>query len=823
MTIAPDKPETTETPVPEGHVKLVIDGEEVIAPKGELIIRTAERLGTVIPRFCDHPLLDPAGACRQCLVEVEMGGRPMPKPQASCTMTVADGMVVKTQLTSGVADKAQQGVMELLLINHPLDCPICDKGGECPLQNQALAHGRTESRFVDTKRTFPKPLPISTQVLLDRERCVLCQRCTRFSREIAGDPFIELLERGAHQQIGTAETADVLDMASRTTSGQPFQSYFSGNVIQICPVGALTSAAYRFRSRPFDLVSSPSVCEHCSSGCAERTDFRRGKVQRKLAGDDPEVNEEWICDKGRFAFRYTGAEDRIRRPLVRNRETGELEEASWTDALRAAAAGLVEARSNGGVGVLPGGRLTVEDAYAYSKFARVALQTNDVDFRARPHSAEELAFLTSHVVGVTPESGVTFGEIERARTVLCVAFEPEDEAPIVFLRLRKAARRNRTRVVHLGQWTTSSVRKTFGELLACVPGQEAAAVEGIAKHAPDLDEALRGEGAVVLVGERAAAIPGLFAALHDLVERTGVRLAWIPRRAGDRGALETGCVPSLLPGGRRVGDDAARVAVENAWGVPLPAVPGRDTTDILLAASARELGGLVVGGVDPYDLPDPALALRALDNAGFVVSLELRHSAVTERADVVLPVAASDEKAGSYLNWEGRTRPFDVTLEGTGALPDCRVLDTLAVEMDADLFTQTPAAARGDFEKLGQASALRWSHVAAEVAPPATPAAGQAILSTWRQLIDNGSLQDGEPHLKGTQRTPVARLSAKTAEGLGVAVTVSTERGAITLPVEIADLPDGVVWLPGNSDGSAVFKTLGAGHGAVVNLAGGGQ
>ena len=317
-------------------------------------------------------------------------------------------------------------------------------------------------------------------------------------------------------------------------------------------------------------------------------------------------------------------------------------------------------------------------------------------------------------MGVTPESGVTFAEIERARTVLCVAFEPEDEAPIVFLRLRKAARKNRTRVVHLGQWTTSSVQKTFGELLACVPGAEAAAIEGIAKHAPDLDEGLRGENAVVLVGERAASVPGLFSALHDLVERTGVRLAWIPRRAGDRGALETGCVPSLLPGGRRVGDDAARVAVENAWGVPLPAAPGRDATEILEAASSRELGGLVVGGVDPFDLPDPDLALRALDNAGFVVSLELRHSAVTERADVVLPVAASDEKAGSFLNWEGRTRPFDITIEGVGTLPDCRVLDTLAVEMDVDLFTQTPAAARGDYEKLGPASALRWGHVEAE-------------------------------------------------------------------------------------------------------------
>ena len=205
-------------PVPEGHVRLTIDDRVVDAPKGELIIRTCERLGIIVPRFCDHPLLDPAGACRQCLVAVEMGGRPMPKPQASCTMTVADGMVV------------QQGVMELLLINHPLDCPICDKGGECPLQNQAMSSGRTDSRFVDTKRTFAKPIPISTQVLLDRERCVLCQRCTRFSEQIAGDPFIELLERGAEQQIGVAED-------------KPFQSYFSGNTIQICPVGALTSAA----------------------------------------------------------------------------------------------------------------------------------------------------------------------------------------------------------------------------------------------------------------------------------------------------------------------------------------------------------------------------------------------------------------------------------------------------------------------------------------------------------------------------------------------------------------------------------------------------
>src|SRR5215831_2131317 len=310
----------TQAPAKEDLVTLTIDGFEISVPKGTLIIRAAEELGVQIPRFCDHPLLDPAGACRQCLIEVtDMGnGRGMPKPAASCTTTVMPGMVVKTQLTSPVADKAQQGVMEMLLINHPLDCPICDKGGECPLQNQAMSNGRGESRFDGPKRTFPKPVPISSQVLLDRERCISCARCTRFSAQIAGDPFIELLERGSEQQVGIEAT-------------QPFDSYFAGNTVQICPVGALTGAAYRFRSRPFDLVSVPSICEHCASGCAQRTDHRRGKVMRRLAGDDPAVNEEWNCDKGRFAFQYANATDRLLRPLIR--ESGELREASWPEAL----------------------------------------------------------------------------------------------------------------------------------------------------------------------------------------------------------------------------------------------------------------------------------------------------------------------------------------------------------------------------------------------------------------------------------------------------------------------------------------------------------
>lgn len=357
----------------EDLVTLTIDDVEVSVPKGTLVIRAAELIGVEVPRFCDHPFLDPVGACRQCLVEVPDAGngRPIPKPQASCTLEVSAGMVVKTQLTSPVADKAQRGNMEFLLINHPLDCPICDKGGECPLQNQSMSHGDGETRFTDIKRTYPKPINISANVLLDRERCVLCARCTRFSEQVAGDPFIALIERGALQQVGIYEK-------------EPFQSYFSGNTIQICPVGALTSAAYRFRSRPFDLVSVPAVAEHDACGSAIRVDVRRGQVMRRLAGDDPEVNEEWITDKDRFAFVSARGEDRLTRPLVRESDpdTGEqvLRPASWPEALDVAVRGLQKAGSS--TGVLTGGRLTVEDAYGYAKFARAVLGTNNIDFRS---------------------------------------------------------------------------------------------------------------------------------------------------------------------------------------------------------------------------------------------------------------------------------------------------------------------------------------------------------------------------------------------------------------------------------------------------------
>jgi NADH-quinone oxidoreductase subunit G len=794
MTQTADTGTASDKPAVE-MVTITIDGVEVSVPKGTLVIRAAELIGVQIPRFCDHPLLDPVGACRQCLVEVE-GQR---KPMASCTTTCTPDMVVHTQFTSEAADKAQQGVMELLLINHPLDCPVCDKGGECPLQNQAMSNGRAETRFEDVKRTFPKPINISSEVLLDRERCVLCARCTRFSDQIAGDPFIELLERGALQQVGIAP-------------GEPFQSYYSGNTVQICPVGALTGAAYRFRARPFDLVSSPSVCEHCSSGCAQRTDHRRGKVLRRLAGDDPQVNEEWNCDKGRWAFTYTTQSDRITTPLVRD-EDGKLRSASWSEAIGVASAGL--AAAYGSAGVLVGGRVTVEDAYAYSKFARMILGTNDIDFRARPHSAEEADFLAAHVAG--QPMTVTYADLEKASSVLLAGFEPEEESPIVFLRLRKAVRKNGLQVKAIAPFATRSLTKMRGQLIAAAPGGEAAALDGLAD-----DAQLKLPGSIILVGERLATSPGALSAASRLAKATGARLAWIPRRAGERGALEAGALAGLLPGGRPVSDASAREQTAAAWNFgDLPSAPGRDTSGILAAARSGELGALLVGGVELGDLPDPDAALAAIDAAPFVVSLELRESAVTALADVVFPVAPVVEKAGSFMNWEGRIRPFGPSLQ-TNAIPDLRVLAFLADELGIDLNMSSALAAGDELARLGLWSGQRPASPQETPSRPTPPSTGTAVLSGWRMLLDAGRLQDGEPHLAGTARVSVVRLSATTAAGIDAAegdlVTVSTDRGAVTLPLAITDMVDGTVWLPLNSPGSAVHQQLGVTSGAVVTI-----
>ncbi len=771
-------------------IAVVIDGFEVSVPKGTLVIRAAEKLGIQIPRFCDHPLLDPVGACRQCLVDIEINGRKFPKPQASCTIPVEPGMIVNTQLTSPVADKAQQGIMEFLLVNHPLDCPVCDKGGECPLQNQAMSNGRAESRFEGYKRTFEKPINISSQVLLDRERCVLCARCTRFADQIAGDRFITLNHRGALQQVGIYEE-------------KPFESYFSGNTIQICPVGALTGATYRFRARPFDLVSTPSACEHCASGCDMRTDVRRGKTLRRLAGDDPAVNEEWNCDKGRWAFKYVTAQDRITSPLIRN-TAGELVPASWPEALAAAAAGLTAGRA----AVLVGGRATVEDAYGYAKFARVTLGTNDIDFRSRVSTDEERAFIAAHVVG----KETTYRDIDGADQVVLVAFEPEEESPIVFLRLNKAVRKRNLKIHAIASKLSIGNEKLKSNFICVAPGSEVAALGGLTLT----------EKSVVLVGERAAETAGLLSAISGLATRSGAKLAWIPRRAGERGAIEAGAIGNLLPGGRPVSDTAARVDIAAAWGVHgLPETRGLSTDEIYAAAAKGEITSLLVGGVDPFDGTNADVALAALAKS-FVVSLELRPSAVTEHANVVLPVAAVPEKSGTFVNWEGRGRSFDIAIEDTLQRSDVRILSILADEIGRPINISTVANAANEFASIGHWDGARAEFGGVSNTSTITVSGDQAILTSWRRLLDSGSLQDGEANLAGTARKTVAVISPKRAAAIGVVdgdlVKISNSKGAIVLPVLIEAIHDDAVWAPRNSAGSELLRILGAASNSVVSV-----
>ncbi len=771
-------------------ITVVIDGFEVSVPKGTLVIRAAEQLGIQIPRFCDHPLLDPVGACRQCLVDIEINGRAFPKPQASCTIPVEPGMIVKTQLTSAVADKAQKGVMELLLINHPLDCPVCDKGGECPLQNQALSSGHSESRFQGVKRTFEKPINISSQVLLDRERCVLCARCTRFSEQIASDPFITLNERGALQQVGIYEK-------------QPFTSYFSGNVVQICPVGALTGASYRFRARPFDLVSTPSACEHCASGCDMRTDVRRGKTLRRLAGEDASVNEEWNCDKGRWAFKYVTAVDRLAHPQVRNSD-GELVQASWPEALAAAAAGLKASHA----AVLVGGRATHEDAYGYSKFARVALSTNDIDFRSRISSDEEREFLAARVVG----SKTTYLDIDRADHVVLVGFEPEEESPIVFLRLNKQFRKRALKVTSIGSKLSIGVEKLKGEFVKVAPGQEANAVAGLPLTAKS----------VILVGERASESAGVLTAVAALADSTSAKIAWIPRRAGERGALEAGAIGNLLPGGRPVADASARVDIAALWGAPsLPAAVGRTNDEIYSAVNSGDIGALLVGGVDPLDGINGAAALAALDKA-FVVSLEIAPSEVTQRADVILPVAAITEKSGSFLNWEGRARSFDAAVDDSLNRSDLRILSMIAEEMGTSLNLGTVTAAAKEIASLGTWDGARATLKSTSASKAATLKENEFILTSWRRLLDLGTLQKGEENLAGTARQTVAVISPQRAATLSVVdgdrLKISTSIGSVTLSALVEDIHDDAIWAPRNSRGSQLLVNLGAAHGAVVTV-----
>src|SRR5215211_5898769 len=767
----PDKPTT---------VKVTIDGQELEVPPGTLVIRAAEQLGTIVPRFCDHRLLAPLGACRQCLVEVA-GQR---KPLTACTTTVTDGMEVKTQLTSAVARAGQEGNLELLLINHPLDCPMCDKGGECPLQDQTLAHGPGETRFIETKRRYEKPIKISETVLLDRERCVLCARCTRFSSEIAGDPFIELFERGALEQVAIYED-------------EPYESHYSGNVVQICPVGALTSPSYRFQARPFDLSSTDGVCNHCAAGCNLRIDARRGMVNRQLARDNDDVNEAWNCDRGRYGFAYAQTSQRVLIPHLS--EDGKLRTASWSEALRRAADGIRAARSRG-VGVLVGGHLTDQDAYALQKLARVALGSNNVDARAWPED-EAAAAAAAQVAGRGPDDGMpTYRDLEAARVVVVVDLDPHEESPILWLRLRKAALRRGVPVVTVG--SRPGRLAEFATVVATRPGGQAEACERLGRGSDDTGRLLaEGEGEViVLAGWRGGATGGL-AAASRLASTLGGRFAWVPRRAGDRGGLDVGARPDLLPGGRPVGDAAARGELGEAWGAELPDGPGLDGPAMVAAAAAGELGALVLAGVDLHrDYGPRDVAEQALERT-FVIAIDHEVNDTTHRA---VPVGGSAQEIWDLADQLAVRLGVDLGLRG---------LDRVFAETEQ--FRRRPAGhAAGETagEPLSTAP-LEPTAAAGTGAEP--PDDGKLALIAYPLLLDAASMLARAADLNRETPDAFAELHPDDADRLGLAegdrveVDLGQERTA-RLPVRVAPtVAPGCVFVPANQPDLALRALLG--------------
>ena len=791
----------TEKPVDD--VTFTIDGQEITVPKGTLMIRAAEQLGIIIPRFCDHPLLDPVGACRQCVIEVEG----LPKPMMACTTTVMPDKAVKTDATSAIARKAQEGTLEFLLINHPLDCPMCDKGGECPLQDQALAHGSNTSRFIDQKRRYDKPVAVSEQILLDRERCVLCARCTRFSDQISGDPFIELFERGALEQVAIYED-------------EPYESYFSGNVIQICPVGALTSTSYRFKSRPFDVVTTPSVCDHCSAGCTLTVQSRRGDIQRQLARTNMAVNEAWNCDKGRFGFTHITAPTRITEPKLR--EGDDLVTVTWTQALRTSVAAINAARDAGPgrIAVLTGSRLADEDAYAASKYARTVLGTDDVEHRTRFAPSTE----RDELVAVIGRDTASYAEVEAAPVIVVAGLDPEEEVPILHLRLRKAWRNRKARIVVVGPDLGTLDELAWRHLPTRVGGEadvlRALRDDGVLDGPGREVAAALGEvdSPVVLVGERAGA--GSLSAAARLIDAVGGSLAYVPRRAGARGAMQAGLTAGTLPGGRRLDDADDRAAVEQVWGTTLPADPGRDLHAILTDAAAGRIDVLHLIGVDlARDAASVELARAALAKVKTVIVQDLAwNDTVRDFADVVLPASGRQERAGTATNWEGRAQRFSRAIDGPDLVQDdWEILLQLAAILGQDLGFNDLEALRAEVQRLG---------VRAEPHPfPAdtvgvttddgdasgddgdasdgdagAPREGFEVVAR-PLLLDGGTMLTGATDLLATAREPAVVVAAADAGGMdltdGDRVEVTGDGGTLTGPVRISsNLQRGTVVVP---------------------------
>jgi NADH-quinone oxidoreductase subunit G len=649
-------------------VTITIDGKEVQVPRGELLIKVAQEHGTYIPRFCWHERMKPVGMCRMCLVEIE-GMRGL---QISCATPVTDGMVVHTR-SPGVK-AAQDGVLEFLLINHPLDCPVCDRGGECPLQDQTLAFGPGESRFVEEKRHFEKPIAISETVLLDRERCIQCGRCTRFASEVAGDALIHFGGRGSDTEV-------------ITYPDEPFSSYFAGNTVQICPVGALTASPYRFRARPWDLDSVETSCQQCAVGCRGALESTSNRLVRLLGVDLDPVNQGWLCDRGRYAYEWVHSESRVTTPRVHR--AGALSEATWPQALDAAADALRSARDAGGpdaIGMLGGARGTNEDAYAWARLLKGVLGTDNVD-------AQLDDGLPAEVVLGLPRA--TIDDLDGAAAIVVIAPDLKETLPVLYLRVRHAALERGVPLVDVAP-RDNGLTAVASLVLRHLPGEVgtmgtalAGVLAGTATHTEA--DALRAqiesrEGPVVVVLGRPSLAEPADAVVHaaaQLAAVPGVRFLPALHRGNVHGALDLGLTPGFLPG--RVTLEAGADHVAAHWGTR-PATRGLDARGILAAAAEGRIRTLVLLGADPLrDFPDRALVERALAAAEHVIVVGAFADDAGAHATVVLPVTVWGEQDGTSTNLEGRVQRLARKVTPGGSVMEAwRVAGEIALRLGTD-------------------------------------------------------------------------------------------------------------------------------------------
>jgi NADH-quinone oxidoreductase subunit G len=807
-------------PRPEQRmVTFTIDGLEVSAPENSMLVDAAKHGDVEIPVFCYEPKLGaPVGACRMCLVEIEG----IPKLQTGCSTPVKDGMVVHTQ-TARVR-QAQEAVVEFLLINHPLDCPVCDKGGECPLQDISFGWGGGRSRFIEPKRHFQKPLALSPLIAIDRERCILCYRCVRFSQEISEDYQLVLQDRGAHSFVSTFD-------------GHPYVAPFSGNIIELCPVGALTSQPYRFRARPWDIEGSGSVCTMCPSQCNVTFTVRDERVLRVLARDNAEVDDGWLCDKGRFAYQAVHVDERITEPMVR--DGGELRAVSWERALGEAAKAL--SRAKGHVGAIAGGETTNEEGFLLQRLLREGLESGDLDSRAGGTLPLEL-----HRALGAPGAGATVADLEFAHTVLVLDTEPVDDMPIVDLRLRKGVRR---RGVKLAVATSrpSSLDPNARASVRFAPGGGEALLRAIvalgddadrlsasagadAREVRDLARLLRdgGEDVVILFGERLISGPRGAQAAHalldlarhlNLIGRPGAGLLCVPNGANGRGLAEAGVLPNAGPGFAALGHDA------------------RDAAAIAAAAGSGELSALYLLHCDPVvDLPGRAAWEAALERATTVVAhAQFLTDGLREHATVIFPAESYAEKEGTITHPDGRLQRLRPAIGHPGSTRSewsviADVSRRLGLDLGvltgpmatAQLVEEVPFYAGLTLEEIG-GKGVRWpardaagAFPAAELATPAFemvpgPAAvnGRLRLGTFRSIWNAPEVKVS-PALKFLHpklRVEMAPADAQRLELFqGDQVVVGSDGQTVDATVIVRDAtPEGSVFLETNAlDGPLV-------------------